>query len=103
MPSQVIVIIFSLSRRFFFKKSTVSFDGKDDFIEKCNELNDLRISIVHKLTRQSTTKSIRSQLKKIPILFDEICQLFEAAHDNWHVVFKDFRKDIDWDEYLAQR
>jgi len=84
-------------------KSTVSFDGKDDFIKKCGEINTLRIEIVHKLTRQSTLESIKSQLEKIRILFNEIYQLFDAAHDTWRVTFKDFRKDIDWDEYLTEK
>jgi len=84
-------------------KSTVSFDGKDDFIKKCGEINTLRIEIVHKLTGQSTLESIKSQLEKIRILFNEIYQLFDAAHDTWRVTFKDFRKDIDWDEYLTEK
>ena len=81
-------------------KSTVSFKGKDEFINKCEEINVLRINIVHKLSRQSTLESIQVQLKKIQILFDEIYQLFESAHDGWRLAFKDLRKDIDWDEYL---
>ena len=84
-------------------KSTVSFDGKDNFVKKCDEINALRIEIVHKLTRQSTLESIKSQLEKIRILFDEIYQLFDVAHDTWRVTFKDFRKDIDWDEYLTEK
>ena len=84
-------------------KSTISFDGKDDFIKKCDELNTLRIEIVHNLTRQSSVKGIKSQLAKVRILFDEIYQLFDVAHDTWRVAFKDFRKDIDWDEYLTEK
>jgi hypothetical protein len=83
-------------------KSTVSFDGKDNFVKKCDELNALRIEIVHKLTRQSTLQGINSQLAKTRVLFDEIYQLFDVAHDTWRVAFKDLRKGIDWDEYQTE-
>ncbi|HYX71295.1 MAG TPA: hypothetical protein VE732_00870, partial [Nitrososphaera sp.] len=32
-------------------KTTISFDGKDEFISKCMELNTHRIDIVHRLTK----------------------------------------------------
>ncbi len=49
-------ISFPEKKRFMFGqlieelKSTISFEGKDDFIEKCMELNRHRIDIVHHLT-----------------------------------------------------
>ncbi len=78
-------------------RSTVSFNGKDEFIKKCIEINRLRIEIVHKLTHQSTLESIKSQLEAIRDLFDETYELFAAAHDTWRLAFKDFSKDVDWD------
>ena len=81
-------------------KSTVSFDGKDEFIEKCHQINRLRIEIVHKLMQQVTLKSTKARLEKAQTLFEKIFELFDTAHDSWRVTFGDFQKDIDWDDFL---
>ena len=39
-------------------KSTVSFKNKDEFIEKCLELNRHRIDIVHRLTKRTTLSDV---------------------------------------------
>lgn len=98
-------ICFSEKRRMMFGQlldeleSTVSFHNKSEFINKCRELNKIRIEFVHGLTRKTTLDDIRMSLAKVETLFDEIYAIFEEAHDYFHLCFKDFKKDIDWDEW----
>src|SRR3989442_515713 len=46
-------------------EKTVSFESKEAFIVKCKELNEVRIRIVHRLTRKSSLKDIKKQSSKI--------------------------------------
>ncbi len=64
-------------------------------VEKSNELNNTRIQIVHKLTKNDTINQISEQCKSIKSTFDDIWELFDEVYDNYRVTFKDFRKDID--------
>jgi hypothetical protein len=75
-------------------KSTISFEGKEDFIEKCMELNRHRTDIVHHLTKRSSLTDLETQLLKVKELYDEVYKLFDDAHDWFRVCFKDFRKDV---------
>lgn len=76
-------------------KSTISFQNKDKFIDKCMELNKKhRIDIVHRLTKRSSLADLETQLLKVKKLYDEIYELFELIHDDFRVCFKDFKKDI---------
>jgi hypothetical protein len=83
-------------------KSTISFDGKNEFIEKCMELNKHRIDIVHHLTKRSSLADLKIQLLKVKELYDEIYKLFEDAHDWFRLCFKDFRKDVFTDYSLDE-
>lgn len=81
-------------------KSTVSFKKRDEFIEKCLELNRNRNDTVHQLTRKTTLLDVKRQASKAKSLFDEIFALFEGAHDFFSASFSDFQDDAeDWDEY----
>jgi hypothetical protein len=84
-------------------KSTVEFDFKSDLIEKCVEVNALRITIVHKLTKHTSISAIQKQVIKVKNLYDEIFELFDKIHDNFRVDLHSYSKDIDWDEYLTNR
>lgn len=79
-------------------RHTVSFQEKDEFINNCEELNKLRIEIVHNLVRQNTLKDIKSRLGKVKTLYGDIFDLFVAVHDKWRVTFHNFKKNIDWDD-----
>ena len=65
------------------------------FILKSNELNNLRIQFVHRLTKKDTLDQIKDQCEKVKGIFDEIWKIFENVYDNYRVTFKDYRKDID--------
>lgn len=88
-------------------KSTISFQNKDKFIDKCMELNKHRIDIVHRLTKRSSLADLETQLLKVKKLYDEIYELFELIHDDFRVCFKDFKKDtfLDYsiDEFETEK
>ena len=75
-------------------KATISFEGKDEFITKCTELNEHRIDIVHRLTKRSSLVDLKAQISQVKKLYDEIYELFDDIHDWFRACFKDFKKDI---------
>ncbi|MDP3903153.1 MAG: hypothetical protein Q8Q40_04170 [Methylococcaceae bacterium] len=93
-------IVFPEKRKLMFGqlieelKSTISFEDKDKFIEKCMELNKHRIDIVHRLTTRSSLANLEIQLLKVKELYDAIYELFDDIHDSFRLCFKDFKKDI---------
>jgi hypothetical protein len=80
--------------------ATITFKGKDEFIAKCNKLNKIRIEFVHGLTKCMSLSDIRNNLADIKELYDQIYTIFDQAHDHFCLCFKDFKKDIDWEDYL---
>lgn len=78
----------------------IEFEGKNEFITKCRELNTLRNKIVHKLTKQTSLNDLKKQLGSINKLYTEIWTIFDESHDWFQLCFKDFKKDgfIDYIE-----
>jgi hypothetical protein len=74
-------------------KFTISFKGKDEFIEKCVELNKHRVDIVHRLTKRSSLADLKAQLLIVEELYGEIYKLFFKIDDWFYFCFKDFQKD----------
>lgn len=74
-------------------KETVDFNEKELFIQKCQSFNQVRNSLAHGLTKQTSIVDIKKKLEKIKKIFDEIFELFDSAHDWFCLCFKDFRKD----------
>lgn len=81
-------------------KESIDFQNKELFIQKCQSLNQSRNSIAHELTKQTSINAVAKKLKKVKVLFDEIFDIFEEAHDWFRLCFKDFRKDkfIDYED-----
>lgn len=65
------------------------------FVEKANNLNSLRIEIVHKLTTSETIQKVKKQCEKVQLIFNEIWELFYVIYDRYRVTFKDFKKNIE--------
>jgi hypothetical protein len=65
------------------------------YIQKCKELNGLRIKIVHKLTLETSLSDIKRQCKKVQIIFNQIYELFDEIYDNYRVVFSYHKKNIE--------
>ncbi|MES9851048.1 MAG: hypothetical protein ABW170_04365 [Candidatus Thiodiazotropha sp. L084R] len=74
-------------------KETVDFNERDLFIQKCQNFNQVRNSLAHGLTKQTSIDDIKMKLEMIKKIFDEIFELFDSAHDWFYLCFKDFRKD----------
>lgn len=75
-------------------RATISFEGKEDFISKCIELNNHRIEVVHRLTKRTSLSDLGVQIAQVKKLHHEIYDLFDGIHDWFRVCFKDFEKDV---------
>ena len=75
-------------------QGTISFPGKNELLDKANELNGIRIDLVHRLTAQTTLAEIKDRVVVAKALHHEMFELFDKAHDHFRVCFKDFRKDV---------
>ena len=81
-------------------RNTVSFENKSNIVKLAEELNSIRIEIVHKLTKQPSIKSIKPKVLKAYDIFEKIFDLFGESHEYFQLTFKDLKKDIDWEDYL---
>jgi hypothetical protein len=79
-------------------RSTISFKNKEAFVEKCLELNEHRIDIVHRLPKRTTLSNVQHQVSEAKRLFDAIYGLFEDTYDFFRVCFHSFRSlpDTFW-------
>jgi hypothetical protein len=75
----------------------------ESFIEKCKELNSLRIKMVHKITLKTSIEDISRQCRKAQQLFNSIRALFVTIHDSYRVNFSHYEKDIDDLKELLER
>jgi hypothetical protein len=75
-------------------KETIDFNEKELFIKKCENFNQIRNTIAHGLTKQTSINDIKENLEKIKKTHDEIFELFDSAHDWFRLCFKDFKKDV---------
>lgn len=83
-------------------EKTVEFEQKEEILNRARELNKIRIQIVHGLTKQTSLEGLAKQAKQVKILFDEIFGLCQEVNGFFYLAFKDFRKDIDWEEYFEE-
>ena len=47
-------------------------------------------------------KQIESKVLEAKRLYDDLFEHFDEEHDKFRVIFKDFKKDKDWDEELQE-
>lgn len=78
-------------------KDSVSFYGKEEFLEKVTSFNTIRNEAIHKM-RKSNLDQISDSLKKAKQIFDEIYDLYDEIQDDFRVTFHGFKKDIFADE-----
>ncbi len=77
-------------------RRTISFDGKEEFLEECKDLNARRIEIVHRLTtRQSSLERVREAVTDAKEIYDSAFALFDRIHDGFRVMFHDLAKDCE--------
>jgi hypothetical protein len=73
--------------------NAMDFPEKRRLLARAAELNSLRINIVHGLTKRGSLNGLRRQASRAQRLYEICYRLFDAAHDDFRVCFKDFRKD----------
>ncbi|MDD3066981.1 MAG: hypothetical protein PHO48_04095 [Candidatus Gracilibacteria bacterium] len=74
------------------------------FIEKCEDLNNLRIKMVHKITLKTSIRSIADQSKKAKKKFDDLCDIFIDEYDKYRVTFHNYEKNSeDWLDELDEK
>lgn len=81
-------------------EETIIFPRKNEFIMKCKKLNSVRIDIVHEITKKKSIDEIKGKMEESKKIFDEIYQHYVESNDWFMLSFKDFRKDIDWEDYI---
>ena len=82
-------------------KKTITLDeSKFEIIDLANQLNQIRIDIVHGLTKIPNLKEIEAKVKQAADLYNELFVKFDDEHDMFRLAFKDFKKDRDWDSEL---
>lgn len=76
-------------------KNGITNDEINEFIEKCQKLNELRNSFFHEITEKSELKNFKEEIKKSKRIFKEIYNLFENIYDYYRISFHDVKKDIE--------
>ena|SRR5438045_308497 len=81
-------------------RKTIDFDHRDELITLAEKVNANRIQLVHGLTKHDSVETISGRAKEIKNLFDEYFFKFDDVRDWFMLVFKDLRKDGEWDELI---
>lgn len=76
------------------------------FIKKCENFNELRIEIVHKLTSKTSISEITKQAQSARKFFDEILNIFEKIYSDYEDSFCKYQKksaDEKWIESIINQ
>lgn len=76
-------------------KQSINDDETKKFIQRAQELNKLRIRMVHKLIGKLTLEEIKRQCRKSKYQFDKIYTLFSDIHDTYSATYGDFRDNYE--------
>lgn len=74
-------------------ENTIDFDGKDEFIRYVRELNQLRNTVFHGITKHPSAEVLKRRLKPAKKLHDQLFGRFHDSYDWFRLCFKDERKD----------
>ena len=75
-------------------KDLVDFDGKSRFLAKIDQINAIRVGIVHKLTQRGSLGGLTREARRAKRLYDEAFAIFDQAHDNFRVAFHGYKRDV---------
>jgi hypothetical protein len=78
-------------------KNSLEFDQKEEFIQTCLELSQIRNRLAHELTRKVKLGKIKNSASKYRQKFIALEELFDEIHDIFCLFYKDQRKDDSWD------
>ncbi len=77
-----------------FKRS-VRFEETADFLDNCNQINKVRIRLVHKLSRFPSKQKILKEAKTLKELFDQTAFLFRDIEDQFRESLRQHKKNIE--------
>ncbi len=83
-------------------ETTIEFKEKETILNKAREINNLRIQLVHKLTKKTSLDDIKPQAEMVKDLFNEIFDLCHKADDRLRRRFSDFKNEVNWDGFLEK-
>jgi hypothetical protein len=73
----------------------IDFNQKKDLLSHCRRLNQIRITMVHKLTQLvGGLGTANHQAKAAKVIFDQIFSLFDEAHDFFRQCLHDIQNDF---------
>jgi len=80
-------------------KNSISFPGKEEFLEKVSSFNSLRNDAIHKM-RKNNLELVAEHIRTAKSTFDEIFELYDQIQDYFRVTFHGFQKDVflDYDD-----
>jgi hypothetical protein len=74
--------------------------GSKDLINKCNQLNRIRINMVHRITLKTSLSAISQQTQRTKSLFEDIWGLFDRIYDGFRSALSEYEDDIESYEAL---
>lgn len=77
-----------------YSEETIDIEGKDLFIDKCKNLNETRIKLVHKLTKKTSLNDIKNKSENLRNIFYEIFHLWYEIDDKFRQYYHDLKKEI---------
>jgi hypothetical protein len=75
-------------------KNTIEFKSKSDIVGKCNQLNRIRIEVVHGLVKNGIHMNISEKAASVKNYFEEILNLFTEAHNEFLTEFEKEKEDL---------
>ncbi len=71
-------------------RDLVDFGGKSRFLVKIDQINSIRIGIVHKLTQRGSLGELTRETRRANRLYDNAFGIFDQAHDDFRVTFHSY-------------
>lgn len=75
-------------------RESVDFPERDRFILLTDEINKVRVEVVHKLTQRGSLAGLRRDGLKAKRLYGKLYAIFEVVHDGFRVDLHGFSKDL---------
>jgi hypothetical protein len=75
-------------------RRSLGFRQRDQLLALAEEINALRIEVVHKLTRRRSFAGLARDGRRAKRLYERIFRIFEDVHDDFRLGLNDFRKEL---------
>jgi len=75
-------------------RASVDFPGKARFLSIIDQINAVRIEVVHNLAARNSTGGLRRDSVTAKRVYEKAYAIFDKAHDGFRVDFSGFRKNL---------